>query len=121
MRFLRPAPPVAVVAARLAASGHRVIVVDGRRVVDKASALAAIGDAGSFPDWVGSNLDALADALGDLSWLEAEEPVAIVWASAGRIDLVDERDRTGLLAVLADAERDDGPVASVTLLDGSAR
>lgn len=117
MRFLRPAPPTVVVAARLATEGNRVIVVDGRRVVDKASALTAIGDAARFPDWVGNNLDALSDALGDLSWLDTDEPVAIVWTSAGRLELMDERDRDGLLGVLADSEADDGPVVSVTLLD----
>ncbi len=34
-----------------------------------------------FPGWVGRNWDALADALGDLSWLPAGEKV-VVWVGA---------------------------------------
>ena len=50
--------------ARLRDAGYRVLLVDGRAVTDKASALAAVRADAGFPDWVGSNLDALADALG---------------------------------------------------------
>ena len=38
---------------------------------DKACALDLIAEALRFPDWVGDNWDALADALNDLSWLPA--------------------------------------------------
>lgn len=105
-----------MVAARLAATGHRVVVVDGRSVFDKASAIAAVGSAARFPDWVGHNLDALADALGDLSWLVADEPVALVWARADLLGRLAQRDRDSLLATLSDVESDTGPVASVVLL-----
>jgi len=52
--------------------GWRPIVVDGRTARDKASLIEACARAFAFPDWVGRNWDALADALGDLSWLPAD-------------------------------------------------
>ena len=45
--------------------------IDLAGCVDKARALELIGEALQFPDWVGDNWDALADALNDLSWLPA--------------------------------------------------
>ncbi len=47
-------------------------MVDGRAARDKASLIEACARAFAFPDWVGRNWDALADALGDLSWLPAD-------------------------------------------------
>ena len=52
--------------------GWRSIVVDGSTARDKAGLIEACARAFAFPDWVGRNWDALADALGDLSWLGAE-------------------------------------------------
>jgi RNAse (barnase) inhibitor barstar len=52
--------------------GWRSIVVDGRAARDKASLIEACARAFAFPEWVGRNWDALADALGDLSWLAAD-------------------------------------------------
>jgi len=46
----------------------RIDLADG---LDKASVLALLGEALQFPDWVGGNWDALADAVTDLSWLPA--------------------------------------------------
>lgn len=45
----------------------------------KPGTLAAFAAALHFPSWYGHNLDALADCLGDLSWLP-EGPVDIHWA-----------------------------------------
>jgi hypothetical protein len=39
---------------------------------DKSSALAAIARGLRFPEWFGANFDALADSLGDMSWLPAK-------------------------------------------------
>lgn len=50
-----------------------------------------------FPDWFGHNLDALRDALTDLSWLPAGE-VVLVWDEPAAME-----GREPLLAVLADA------------------
>ena len=44
----------------------------------KAELLAGFAAALRFPHWVGRNWDALADALGDLSWLPAG-PQAVLW------------------------------------------
>ena len=38
---------------------------------DRDALLDALAEALEFPDWFGRNWDALADCLGDLSWLEA--------------------------------------------------
>ena len=51
--------------------GWRMFHVDGTTVVDKRSFLAAIASGCRFPTWFGHNWDALADALGDLSWAPA--------------------------------------------------
>lgn len=50
---------------------YEVLRIDLAGCVDKARALELIGDAFQFPDWVGDNWDALADAVNDLSWLPA--------------------------------------------------
>lgn len=39
---------------------------------DKTTALGRIAQALQFPEWFGGNFDALADSLGDLSWLPAD-------------------------------------------------
>lgn len=118
MERLRPSPPVAVVRARLGRDGATVLVVNGSRVHDKASALDALAVGARFPDWFGRNLDAAADCLADLSWLE-EKPVRLVWARADRLGLLPDADRAALLSVLAGAEvADGGPrTLSVHLLD----
>lgn len=54
-----------------AAQGFAVLPVDLRGCDRTDDALRAIADALRFPDWFGGNLDALADCLGDLSWLPA--------------------------------------------------
>lgn len=50
---------------------YEVLRIDLAACHDKAGALELIGEALQFPDWVGDNWDALADALNDLSWLPA--------------------------------------------------
>ncbi|MBY8854305.1 barstar family protein, partial [Saccharothrix sp. MB29] len=52
-------------------STHRHRVRSGAR--SKRAAIAAIAEALSFPAWFGQNLDALYDALTDLSWLPEGE------------------------------------------------
>ncbi|QSX79123.1 barstar family protein [Agrilutibacter solisilvae] len=46
------------------------IELDG--CADKAAALGAIARGLRFPGWFGANFDALADSLGDMSWLPAD-------------------------------------------------
>lgn len=50
----------------------------------KAELLAGFAESLRFPHWVGRNWDALADALGDLSWLPAG-PQAILWVGPERL------------------------------------
>ena len=58
---------------RTVAGGHafRIIDVDLAHCRDKRSLLAVCQFAFSLPEWFGHNWDALADSLGDLSWLPA--------------------------------------------------
>ena len=51
------------------AANWRAMALDGSAIHDKASLLDAFAAGFSFPDWFGRNWDALADCLGDLSWL----------------------------------------------------
>ncbi|MGM1063442.1 barstar family protein [Saccharothrix sp. Mg75] len=71
-------------------STHRHHVRSGAR--SKRAAIAAVADALDFPSWFGHNLDALHDALTDLSWLPEGEHV-LVW----------EGGNAEVEAVLADA------------------
>lgn len=57
-------------------------VVDGPG--SKAKFMTAIATALSFPDWFGRNLDALADSVGDLSWLPAGEHL-LIWRDPQRL------------------------------------
>lgn len=50
---------------------YEVLRIDLSGCRDKAGVLDLIAEALRFPDWVGDNWDALADALNDLSWLPA--------------------------------------------------
>jgi RNAse (barnase) inhibitor barstar len=71
--------PAAEVAADATARGADAHVLGP--AASKAELLAAFARALRFPDWVGRNWDALADALRDLSWLP-EGPHVVVWAGA---------------------------------------
>lgn len=53
-------------------SGLAVIRIDLSAVRDKVALFERLAAALEFPDWFGHNWDALADCLGDLSWLPAE-------------------------------------------------
>lgn len=52
---------------------------------DKAGVIAAIADSLDFPDWTGRNLDALADSITDLSWID-ESQVMLIIDGAGALD-----------------------------------
>ena len=71
-------------------------VIDGKAAPDKASALAAIAAALSFPDYFGGNLDALYDMLTDLSWLPGEH--VLIWTQPEVI-----QGWPGIAATLTDA------------------
>jgi hypothetical protein len=65
--------PAAEIRAEAAEIAWRCVVVDGSRVVDKASFLNECERAYSFPAYFGHNWDALADCLADLQWLPPPE------------------------------------------------
>jgi Barstar (barnase inhibitor) len=69
----RPAAEVVADAERRGAVAHLVAPA-----ASKAELLEEFARALTFPAWVGRNWDALADALGDLSWLPAG-PHVVVW------------------------------------------
>lgn len=98
--------------------GFAVARVDLAGATTKADVLARIADALAFPDWFGHNWDALADALGDLSWAPpAPGRVLLVeHADAWRDAEPDEFDT--LLAILDEAAFDwaDRDVALWSLL-----
>jgi len=50
----------------------RVAHIDLKGCTDKDSVLRAFARAMEFPGWFGGNFDALADSLGDLSWLSGD-------------------------------------------------
>jgi hypothetical protein len=54
------------------ALAFRVAHIDLSGCSDKDSVLRAFAKALQFPQWFGGNFDALADSLGDLSWLAAD-------------------------------------------------
>jgi hypothetical protein len=83
-------------AERRGASTHRI-----GPVASKAELLDALAAAMRFPRWVGRNWDALADAMGDLSWLPAG-PVAVVWVDPGRLRDADPGAYDTALDVLAE-------------------
>jgi Barstar (barnase inhibitor) len=57
--------------AAVAQVGFALFEVDLAAAQGKGEFLAAVAHAISAPDWFGHNFDALADALGDLSWRPA--------------------------------------------------
>jgi hypothetical protein len=62
----------------LVAAGWALHLLDGRTVLTAPDALDAFAEVLAFPAWYGRTFDALADCLGDLSWLPAEGHV-LIW------------------------------------------
>lgn len=87
-------------AARDAGYVYARIELSGCR--SKAECLARIAAALSFPQWFGHNWDALADCLGDLSWLPGEGYVFVL-AHADEFRAAEADDFTTLLAIFQDA------------------
>lgn len=55
-----------------------VLPMDLRACADADAAMREIADILRFPEWFGENLDALADCLGDLSWLPSAGYVLVL-------------------------------------------
>jgi hypothetical protein len=67
---------------------YEVLRIDLAGCRDKARVLELIAEALQFPDWVGDNWDALADALNDLSWLPANGYLLLLEHAGGWRDHV---------------------------------
>jgi hypothetical protein len=91
LRLSRAKDPVAALA------GSTVAVLDGPAT--KRELLDAIAAALAFPGWAGRNWDALADALGDLSWLPPGA-YGLVWRHPRALP---RADRVTALEVLGEA------------------
>jgi RNAse (barnase) inhibitor barstar len=76
--------------------GYVVFPVDLSRVKDKQELLQALGRAMAFPEWYGSNWDALADCLDDLGWRPGEGYLVLLEHG----DLLHERAAGDLVAAL---------------------
>lgn len=86
------------------ALGFAIATVDCGSVRDRAAALAHIARALRFPDWFGGNWDALADCLGDLSWLAGDGYLLLFDHSSAWREAEPEAFAT-LLEILNDAGR----------------
>lgn len=65
------------------ALGHEVVRIDLAGCRDHAQLFARFAKAMRFPEWFGHNWDALADSLGDLSWLPATGYLLLIEHAAG--------------------------------------
>ncbi len=72
---------------------------------DKSAALSELARALGFPHWFGGNWDALADSLGDLSWLPGPGYLLLIDHAAGWRNIDGEAFDT-LLAILNEAAAD---------------
>jgi hypothetical protein len=81
--------------------GFTLLEVDLSAVHGKGALLAALAQAVRAPEWFGNNWDALADALGDLSWLSAPGYVLMLGHGEEHFGLNDS-DYDTLQAILTD-------------------
>ena len=84
------------------ALGHEVVRVDLADCVDAPTLIARFARALHFPDWFGHNWDALADSLGDLSWMPASGYLLLLENASGWRAAAGE-DAATLLEILNDA------------------
>jgi len=75
-------------------------ILDGRLLGDKASLLAALGQALNFPGYYGGNWDALDECLADLSWHEGPLRLLITHA-----DTLPDELRALLIDIFVEAAR----------------
>jgi hypothetical protein len=104
----------------LAAAGWGMHLLDGRAVTDSASLFDGCARALAFPAWFGRNWDALADCLGDLSWLPDAGHV-LLWDRYGVLARTDAKAWRLAYRVMVDAtalRRETGAAPLVVLLRG---
>lgn len=88
-----------------ARAGHQFVLVDCSDCVDKASVLQAIGRTFDFPQWYGTNLDALYDCLTDLPERNGRGWVVVLERLPGE-PRFSASERSALLDVFRDAADD---------------
>lgn len=91
-------------------SGFAIFRIDLSAVRDKVALFEQLAAALEFPDWFGHNWDALADCLGDLSWLQADGYLILLEHCDGFRTLHGGDFATALqvFAAAAEAWRDEG-------------
>ncbi|MGV8942351.1 MAG: barstar family protein [Lysobacter sp.] len=100
--FFIDARDTQAMAAAGATLDFAVARIDLADCCDKAEALTRISKALQFPGWFGGNWDALADCLGDLSWLLAPGYLLLI-ENSGQWQAADVEDFDTLLAILNEA------------------
>lgn len=113
MRRLGPDASVHELVATARERGRAVRVVEGG--VDRHSAFVAFAEGLGLPTWFGNNLDALVDALRDVSD-EGGRTVEVIWDGAARLRTGDPVSFDAICAVLADVERE-RPDLTVTVVE----
>ncbi|PZS36789.1 MAG: hypothetical protein DLM59_00330, partial [Pseudonocardiales bacterium] len=91
----------AAVARKAARHGWTCSVLDGRRITDRESLLAACATALSFPAYFAHTWDGLATCLADLSWLPPAEGRLVVYDDCGVFARADPADCAVAIDVLA--------------------
>lgn len=96
--------PVEVLRANADLSELCFFEVDLAEVRGKGEFLAAVAKAIHAPDWFGHNLDALADALGDLSWTcDNDKGYVLLLRNAGESLRLDAADHAAAMQIFADS------------------
>ncbi len=65
--------------------GWRAVYLDGQEIASKADILGACAQALSFPEYYGSNWDALEECLRDLSWAPTQHGYLLLYDHAERL------------------------------------
>lgn len=95
--------PPAVLRANVELSGLCFFTLDLAKVRGKGGFLAAIAQAIHAPDWFGHNLDALEDALGDLSWVcEQSKGYVLLICNGGKFLHMNKDDHATVMQIFAD-------------------
>ncbi len=69
----------------------------------KGEFLAALAQAIRAPEWFGKNWDALADALGDLSWLDAAPGYVLLLRNGGETLGLDPEEHATVMKIFSEA------------------
>jgi hypothetical protein len=105
----------------LTAAGWTMHPLDGRAIRTRAELFDGCARALAFPAWFGRNVDALADCLGDLTWLPGLGHVLIwdQWGVLARADPKTWRQAYQAFGVAVEARAHAGYVPLYVLLRGT--